>query len=288
MNRMTARAVRLVRRRDIWAGIGALVFGGVVGALILSKSHGPVPPSPSGRLVDAGPVSAFKALQPKAFSQDDFDLIKLSDGRFVALYVYPPGYFGHAQGCTIRWNPEPDLDRTFHQPAMWMEGCSGSLSDPAGQRLFGPSRDLDQFAVTVRAGHVYVDTRTLECPAASAAAPCERAQGAVTQVFVTVTSSGFQPSRVEIPAGKPAYIILKNETSVIQSWHIVGVPDANVTRWPLPPIPFAAAFADGNDVHVVVPPGGQLGRPFTLTKRGTYTVVSDANPAHLHGTVVVH
>jgi hypothetical protein len=284
---MPTLSMRSVHRHALWAAVSVLLGGLVVG-FVLWKSHAPA--TPSERLVGAGPASSFHVHQPKAFSKDGFDLIRLDDGRFVALYVYPPGYFGHAQGCTIRWNPVPNLDSNFHEPALWMEGCGGALWDPSGHYLFGPSRDLDQFPVTVHAGHVFVDTRQLQCPNSSAAYPCERVQGPVTQVFVTVTNNGFQPSRVELPAGRPAYVILKNDTTVAQSWHVVGVPDAadNASRWPLPPIPAEATFADGSDIHVVVPPDEQFGRPFTVATRGTYTFVSDAAPGRLHGTLVVH
>ncbi len=267
-----------------------LLLGAFAAALILYIDQDPAPSA--GRIVDTGPASAFKALQPKAFPRDDFSLLKLDDGRFVALYSYPPGYSGHAQGCTIRWNPAPQLSTAFHERNLWVEGCSGSLWDPSGKRLYGPDpRDLDQFPVTVQAGRVRVDTRRLQCATSASFPQCERAGGPVTNVLITVTANGFQPSHVELPAGRPAYVILKNNTTVAQSWHVVGVPDAagNARRWPpLPSNLLGADFPDGSDIHVVTPPGGQLGRPFTIAKRGTYTVVSDADPTHLRRTLVVH
>ena len=140
-----------------------------------------------GRLVQTGlEASSLAPRRPIIFLLDDFVLMKLDDDRLAAFYIYPPSYFGHAEGCTIRWEPDmiftPGPQRieihigpagtTFTRlppPAppitgLWYEGCGGAKWDAAGQRLFGPaSGNLDQFPVSVENGFVLVDTTRLLC-----------------------------------------------------------------------------------------------------------------------------
>jgi hypothetical protein len=144
-------------------------------------------PAP-GRLLELAPPQSYTARQPIPYVLDDFELMKLDDGSFVALYMYPPGFFGHTQGCTIRWNPDATFGATQYPSGatpgplgqgvevsavgLWDEGCGGSKWDATGQKLFGPAPgDLDRFPVTVRAGRVWVDTRKFGCAGGH---PCER------------------------------------------------------------------------------------------------------------------
>jgi hypothetical protein len=94
-----------------------------------------------------------------------------------------------------------------------------------------------------------------------------------------------------IPAGKPGYVVLENATDAPQNWHVVGAE--NASPYVAGSIPSALEprppFANGSDVHTLVAGafGGPTGVPFVITRRGTYTFVSDADPAHLRGTLVV-
>lgn len=273
-------------RRGFWLGLGALAVAALALLLIFLGGLGPGGSPAGGRLVDAGLVSGFQVRRPKAFPHDGFYLIRLDDGSLAAFYAYPPGYFGHAHGCQIRWDLNPDLNRTFHQNGIWSEGCSGSRWDPAGHRLSGPApRDLDRFSVLVRNDHVLVDTRRLAC----AADPCQRVTEPVTEFDLTLTANGFQPARIELPAGKPGYVILKNDTDAPQNWHVLGAPNASSYAGFTPPgLGPSPPFASGSDIHTLpTPPGAQFGVPFIAARRGTYTFVSDADPAHLRGTLTV-
>jgi hypothetical protein len=273
-------------RRAVWVALGALAAATLALLLLFLDNRASGGQASSGRMVDAGPASALTGRQPKAFPGDGFYLIRLDDGSLAALYVYPPGYFGHAQGCHIRWDVAPDLNSTFNQKDMWMEGCGGSLWDPSGHRLFGPTpRDLDRFAVSIRDGRLLVDTRRLICTAD----PCGRVPAIPKEFDLKLTDKGFKPARIEVPAGKPGYVVLENATDAPQNWHVIGAENTS----PYSSIPSAMEpappFARGSDVHtrVVGAFDGPIGVPFVITRRGTYTFVSDADPEHLRGTLVV-
>jgi hypothetical protein len=155
------------------------LFIAVVALVHTLRPSGP----PAGRLLQLTPVRSYQTRMPISYLLDDFELMKLEDGSFVALYIYPSGFFGHTQGCTIRWEPTATLQGTLYPsglpagtpvmpPAggtpvsavgLWVEGCSGSKWDAAGHRLYGPSADLDHFSVSIRNGTVWVDTRHLQC-----------------------------------------------------------------------------------------------------------------------------
>src|SRR6185312_2739911 len=71
------------------------------------------PPTP-GRLLQLAPTRSYTVRSPIPYTLDDFQLMKLDDGSFVALYIYPPGMFGHTQGCTIRWEPTATFQGTLY------------------------------------------------------------------------------------------------------------------------------------------------------------------------------
>ncbi|HZQ37046.1 MAG TPA: hypothetical protein VFD32_14035 [Dehalococcoidia bacterium] len=143
-------------------------------------------PTP-GRLLELAPPQSYQVRQPIPFTLDEFELMKLDDGSFVALYIYPPSFFGHTQGCTIRWktdtpNAQVAQDGESLMPApnavfgYWDEGCGGAQWDAAGHKLWGPGPgDLDRFSVGLRSGRVWVDTRHMHC---AGSYPCQRARKA--------------------------------------------------------------------------------------------------------------
>lgn len=144
-----------------------------------------------GRIVMAGPRESYMPRMPVPFVLDDFYLMMLDDGEFVALYAFPPGWAGHTNGCRIHWEPEAKFEaydagngatplpaaqsRLVSATGLWIDGCGGSKWDAGGRKLFGPAlRDLDRFPVTVTAeGSIRIDTRTLRCTGQ----PCERVWG---------------------------------------------------------------------------------------------------------------
>jgi hypothetical protein len=174
---MARRAAPLVL-----AGLALLLAAAALGLSLRRTTQGP------RRLLELAPPQSYTARQPIPYTLDDFELMKLDDDSFVALYMYPPGFFGHTQGCTIRWHPETTFHATQYPNGatpgpsgqgvevsavgLWDEGCGGSKWDVAGHKLFGPAPgDLDRFPITVRDGRVWVDTRHLSCAAGH---PCER------------------------------------------------------------------------------------------------------------------
>ena len=142
-------------------------------ALAVSLLHSHDTP---GRVVQFEPAfEDFPLLDPLEFPLDDFYLMRVGGDEFVALYVYPPGFFGHVRGCRLHWEPQTKFDGVT---GVWTEGCSGSKWDARGRHLFGPpGRDLDRFPVRVtrRGGRweVQIDTRRLQCRGE----PCERVPG---------------------------------------------------------------------------------------------------------------
>jgi hypothetical protein len=164
-------------RRDLPAvvAVAALLVSLAALAVALRVSNRDVP-APAGRLLRAGHVQQYTTHNPVDFALDDFELMPLADGSFVALYSYPPERAGRVRGCTVRWEPErTTITKDFATvTGVWLEPCHGGMWDAAGRYIIGPAgRDLDRFVVTVdEDGDIWVDARTLQC----VAAPCGRAR----------------------------------------------------------------------------------------------------------------
>ena len=174
------------RRLSPAAAILALVVATVALLFTLARS-----PEPRGRVIEAGLTDSYLGRMAIPFDLDDFYLMRLDDGRFVALYAYVPGPSGHVRGCRIHWEPETTFRGYFagsgasqvsssqstllEVTGLWVDGCSGSKWDAEGRILFGPAgRDLDRFPVHVAEdGTIRVDARRLRC----AGSPCERVWG---------------------------------------------------------------------------------------------------------------
>jgi len=105
-----------------------------------------------GGLFDAGPADGFEVNQPVRFP--DFWLVRRGEEEFLALSQRDP-----QSGCTVPWRPEFEYrgwKGWFRDP------CHGGTYDLAGRCFTGPCpRGLDRFPVTVRDGHVFVDTSRL-------------------------------------------------------------------------------------------------------------------------------
>ncbi len=103
----------------------------------------------TGTLFDAGPAAEFEVNQPVHFP--DFWLVRRGEAEFLALYKRDP-----ESGCTVPWRPQFEYrgwKGWFRDP------CHGATYDLAGRCFTGPCpRGLDRFPVTVRDGHVFVDT----------------------------------------------------------------------------------------------------------------------------------
>lgn len=102
---------------------------------------------------------------PTNFPLDEFYL-SIDAGRARALYVYPPGYYGHVRGCKVVW---VDGDTVVtpagtRGPGMFVDPCGGARFGRDGRLVAGPAdRGLDSFAVSPAVDGYLVDTRALYC-----------------------------------------------------------------------------------------------------------------------------
>jgi len=229
-----------------------------------------IPPRslPSGRIVDAGMLATYPVLVPRVIAGDDLAVLRLQDSSVVGFYTYPPGTVGHTEGCQIQWEPNFPPARSIGATNVWFEPCGGSMWDPSGHRLFGPSpRDLDTFPVTLDQGRVSVDTRELKCTAA----PCERVHDLAIVMRVTATQNGFSPNGLIIPASRPIDLILKNNSSSARNLRVIGIRSTQ-----------------GTDIQVPIGnSGSQYGTVFTIPTPGTYEFVDDSEPVRFKGTLSV-
>jgi hypothetical protein len=121
--------------------------------------------SPSGRLVQTRITNRLNG-DPVLFSLDDFYMSPDGEGRVHALYLYPPGYFGHNRGCKIVWQADATaLDGARRiGPGLFTDPCSGAHFDRTGALINGSAdRALDYFAMTPEPDGFLVDTQKLLC-----------------------------------------------------------------------------------------------------------------------------
>jgi plastocyanin len=292
------------------SGLPILLAGVIVGVLAMAavwmlRTRDDAP----GRVVEAGPPEAYRHREPILFALDDFYLMSLEGGEFVALYAYPPGYFGHVRGCRIRWEPDatyqgyhagtgatpaPVSQQTLVEATgLWVEGCGGSKWDASGRRLFGPApRDLDRFPVNLTAeGNIRIDTRRLQC----SGEPCERVRAEGSGLIVLIMSP--MPAREErvlgpgdgmtnvIPARDNAFgaailrataaqvyrLTLVNTGESLHSWHLLGVEDVEGT-------PIATPLVISGQMETI---------SFTVAAPGTYAFQCDVHPVEMQGHLIV-
>lgn len=132
--------------------LAALLLGAISAVLAatiaLLSSSGPQE-KPGEALFDAGPAAGFEMNQPVRFP--DFWLVRQGEAEFLALSQRDP-----ESKCTVPWRPEFEYrgwKGWFRDP------CHGATYDLPGRCFTGPCpRGLDRFPVTIRDGHVFVDT----------------------------------------------------------------------------------------------------------------------------------
>lgn len=101
--------------------------------------------SNDGGLIEAGPVGRFAPHSVTPFPDNEFYLVRLEDGGFLALHRRCTHL-----GCSVPWRPD---EERFACP------CHASVFDIRGAVLNSPApRPLDLFAVAIRNGQVLVDT----------------------------------------------------------------------------------------------------------------------------------
>ena len=120
-----------------------------------------------GRMFNTGvPVSA--ANDAVLFAADEFYLVSDGEEGVRALYVYPPGYYGHIRGCRVVWDGRATADGAS-ATGLFLDPCGGARFGRDGTLLAGPAdRGLDYFEISRGVNGVVVDTNTLYCGAAPA------------------------------------------------------------------------------------------------------------------------
>ena len=108
-------------------------------------SRRPTTESNDGGVIEAGPVGRFAPRSVTPFPDNEFYLVRLEDGGFLALHRKCTHL-----GCSVPWLPD---EERFACP------CHASAFDLRGAVLSSPApRPLDLFAVSIRSGRVFVDT----------------------------------------------------------------------------------------------------------------------------------
>ncbi|MGD9891660.1 MAG: hypothetical protein AB7R89_17440 [Dehalococcoidia bacterium] len=297
-----------------WVSI--LLVGVIAGMLMVSaawffQSRDDAP----SRIVEAGPPAAYQPNMPISFALDDFYLMALESGEFVALYAYPPGYFGHVRGCRIRWEPDatfsalrpiglppgdelatPNPEGPFEPieaTGLWVEPCGGSKWDSTRRYLFGPApRDLDRFPVEVTdAGRISVDTRRLQC----SGSPCERVRAESSgQTVLIVTPTPTSEERVLGPGAGTTNILLARDTAfgaailraeASQTYGLTLVnTSAALHSWHV----LGVEDVDGRSIATPLVQSGQMETVrFTVAEPGTYAFQCDVHPIEMHGHLII-
>lgn len=101
--------------------------------------------SNDGGVIEAGPVGRFAPRSVTPFPDNEFYLVRLEDGGFLALHRKCTHL-----GCSVPWRPD---EERFACP------CHASAFDIRGAVLNSPApRPLDLHAVEIVGGIVHVDT----------------------------------------------------------------------------------------------------------------------------------
>jgi hypothetical protein len=137
----------------------------------------------AGRLVQTRLVATEG--DPVLFALDDFYAVTGEDGVLRALYVYPPGYFGHQRGCRVVW-----LAGSGESVGAFVDPCGGARFRRDGALIAGAAdRGLDRFKTEPGIEGVIVDTRTLYCgPKAMARATATSIPTTGTPAATTATA----------------------------------------------------------------------------------------------------
>jgi hypothetical protein len=116
----------------------------------------------TGRLVSTRITNSYEG-DPVLFPLDEFYFGSGSDGRMRALYLYPPGFFGHTRGCKVVWVGDEVIPGD-EQRGYFVDPCGGARFTRDGKLASGPAdRGLDYFETSPGVDGIVVDTRTLWC-----------------------------------------------------------------------------------------------------------------------------
>ncbi len=140
----------------------ATVFGAVLAAIVLfAWPDEGAPPRP----IAVGEAEEFASGSVTTFGEEEFHLVRLPDGEFLALSMLDPhGKLmveeGLAQSpCLVPWRSEFVF---LGQKGWFRNPCHGETYDLTGKCFVGPCpRGLDRFPVTVTDGEVEVNVSEL-------------------------------------------------------------------------------------------------------------------------------
>jgi hypothetical protein len=139
--------------------VGAAVVGAAALTMAWSDTR-----DERGRLVSTRITNSYEG-EPVLFPLDEFYFARGRDEKMRALYLYPPGFFGHTRGCKVVWASAEDLDGDGGDaPGYFVDPCGGARFTPDGLLAAGPAdRGLDYFETSPGVEGIVVDTRTLWC-----------------------------------------------------------------------------------------------------------------------------
>jgi hypothetical protein len=115
-----------------------------------------------GRLVQTRLVPSESG--PVLFPLDEFYASTGEDGQLRALYIYPPGFYGHTRGCPVVWAADAEGSPSADGPGAFLDPCGGARFARDGTLIEGDApRGLDRFKTEPGIEGIIVDTRTLYC-----------------------------------------------------------------------------------------------------------------------------
>jgi hypothetical protein len=166
-----------------------------------------------GRLIQTRLVPSES--DPVFFPLGEFYASTGGDGVLRALYVYPPGFYGHERGCRVVWAPAGAALSPGQTPVNgageFLDPCSGDRFASDGTLIMGAGgRGLDRFKTEPGIEGVIVDTRVLYCgPPYAPAAPTAAAEASTPEGFGDTPSMPGQPPPLatatpEVTATPPA------------------------------------------------------------------------------------
>lgn len=111
---------------------------------------------------DVGETFRYEPGSVTRFAADNYYLVRLESGDFLALYDRDTDPDARRRGCRITWSPEDSFQGVT---GVFAADCTASLWAMSGELLRGPSpRNMDRLDTEIEGGgSVSVDTGRLIC-----------------------------------------------------------------------------------------------------------------------------
>ena len=153
-----SRRFKLSRRRIAWLLVLGTLAAALTLAVIFAWPGGEEGPHASILVANA---DDFAPGSVTTFEEQEFHLVRLPDGEFLALSMLDPhGKLLVEEGlaespCLVPWRPEFEF---MGETGWFRNPCHGETYDLTGACFSGPCpRGLDRFPVTVKDGEIEVD-----------------------------------------------------------------------------------------------------------------------------------